>query len=291
MRELHLFAGAGGGILGGMLLGHTTVCAVEIEPYCQEVLRARQRDGILPEFPIFGDIKEFDGTKWRGAVDVICGGFPCQDISAAGKGAGITGERSGLWSEMARVIEEVEPQFVFIENSPLLRTRGLGTVLQDIAQMGYDARWGVLGAWHVGAPHKRDRMWILAYSKRKQNNEQRETSDSRRGAMDGRRKTPLCDNGQTSTDGIVGQGFALANPDKAGLEGCECGGRPRIAWWDQDPAEVGNATSAGLERATRESLQKCEPRPTESGEAETLKQRPTQPRLGRVVNGMANKLD
>jgi DNA (cytosine-5)-methyltransferase 1 len=123
----------------------------------------RQRDGILNKFPIWDDVRTFDGKPWRGKVEVITGGFPCQDISKAGKGEGIAGERSGLWKEFARIIGEVEPQFAFIENSPVLRTRGLGTVLQDLAEMGYSARWCVLGAWHVGANHKRDRMWVLAY--------------------------------------------------------------------------------------------------------------------------------
>ena len=162
MNELHLFAGAGGGILGGMLLGHTCVCAVEIEPYCRKVLLQRQRDGILPRFPIWDDVCTFDGRPWRGLVDVVCGGFPCQDISAAGKGAGITGERSGLWSEMARIIGEVQPRYAFVENSPMLTVRGLGVVLGDLAAMGYDARWGVLGAVDAGAPHKRERIWIVA---------------------------------------------------------------------------------------------------------------------------------
>lgn len=166
MNELHLFAGAGGGVLGGMLLGHTTVCAVEIEPYCRKVLLQRQRDGILPKFPIWDDVKTFDGRPWRGKVDVVCGGFPCQDISSAGKGAGITGERSGMWKEFARIILEVGPQFVFVENSPVLPSRGLGTVLGDLAEMGYDARWGVLGASDVGLEHHRKRIWILAYTQR-----------------------------------------------------------------------------------------------------------------------------
>ena len=161
MNELHLFAGAGGGILGGMLLGHTCVCAVEIEEYPRKILLQRQRDGVLPRFPIWDDIRTFDGNPWRGNVDVICGGFPCQDISAAGKGAGIEGERSGLWSEMARVISEVRPQFVFVENSPLLVGRGLSLVLADLAKMGYDAKWGIVGAHHAGAPHKRDRIWVV----------------------------------------------------------------------------------------------------------------------------------
>ena len=163
MNELALFAGAGGGILGGRLLGWRTVCAVEIDPYARKVLLARQADGCLDRFPIWDDVRTFDGKRWRGTVDVISGGFPCQDISAAGKGAGITGTKSGLWSHMARIIGEVRPRFVFVENSPLLVSRGLAVVLGDLATLGYDARWGVLGAEHVGAPHKRHRLWIVAY--------------------------------------------------------------------------------------------------------------------------------
>jgi DNA (cytosine-5)-methyltransferase 1 len=164
MNELALFAGAGGGILGGELLGWRTVCAVEWEPYPASVLCARQNDGLLPPFPIWDDIQTFDGNPWRGIVDVVSGGFPCTDISAAGKGAGIDGEASGMWREMARVICEVRPRFVFVENSPMLTSRGLGRVLGDLATMGFDARWGVLGAADIGAPHQRDRIWIVANS-------------------------------------------------------------------------------------------------------------------------------
>lgn len=163
MNELALFAGAGGGILGGHSLGWKTVCAVEIEDYPRKVLLQRQRDGLLQRFPIWDDIRTFDGRPWSGHVDIITGGFPCQDISAAGKGVGIEGERSGLWGEMARVVGEVRPQFVFVENSPMLTSRGLGRVLGDLAKMGYDARWCVLGADDAGAPHRRKRIWILAY--------------------------------------------------------------------------------------------------------------------------------
>ena len=162
MNELALFAGAGGGILGGKLLGWRTVCAVEWEQYPACVLLARQNDGLLESFPIWDDVQTFDGTSWRGIVDVISGGFPCQDISAAGKGAGIDGERSGMWREMARIICEVRPKFVFVENSPMLTHRGLGTVLGDLANMGFDAEWGVLGASDIGAKHHRKRIWIVA---------------------------------------------------------------------------------------------------------------------------------
>jgi len=164
MRELHLFAGAGGGILGGMLLGHTTVCAVEIEPYCRRVLLQRQRDGILPKFPIWDDVTTFDGKPWRGKVDVVCGGFPCTDISVAGSGNGVDASQSGLYKEMLRIVREVGCRFVFMENSPAITFRGLGAVLRDLASMGYDAQWGVLGADSFGADHHRSRWWLVADS-------------------------------------------------------------------------------------------------------------------------------
>lgn len=154
--ELHLFAGIGGGILAGHMLGHRTVAAVEIDKHCRGVL-ARH----FPELPIHDDIRTFDGTRWRGQVDVVCGGFPCQDVSAAGTGKGLEGSRSGLWFEMLRVVREVEPGYVFVENSPLLRSRGLGHVLHGLAELGFDAEWTTLGAAHVGAPHLRQRLWLL----------------------------------------------------------------------------------------------------------------------------------
>jgi len=164
VNELALFAGAGGGILGGHLLGWRTVCAVEFDPYARDVLLARQNDGCLPPFPVWDDVRTFDGRPWRGAVDVVSGGFPCQDISTAG-GAnrqGIDGERSGLWREMARIIGEVRPRFAFVENSPALTFRGLGRVLGDLAELGLHARWGEFSAADVGARHERPRIWIVA---------------------------------------------------------------------------------------------------------------------------------
>jgi DNA (cytosine-5)-methyltransferase 1 len=163
LRELSLFTGAGGGLLAGHLLGWRCVCAVEWEPYAQKVLRARQDSGDLPDFPIWDDVQTFDGKPWRGLVDVVSGGFPCQDISSAGGGAGLAGARSGMWFHMSRIIEEVRPPFAFIENSPLLARRGLEVVLGDLASLGYDAGWCVVGANTVGAPHKRERIWVRAH--------------------------------------------------------------------------------------------------------------------------------
>lgn len=205
MNELALFAGSGGGILGGHLLGWRTVAAVEIEDYPRRVLLQRQADGLLPRFPIWDDICTFDGHPWRGKVDVISGGFPCQDISAAGKGDGLDGERSGLWTHMARVVSEVRPPFVFVENSPMLTTRGGTRVIADLTQMGYDTKWTVMGAADIGAPHQRDRMWILARQRELLSHPQHH----RDGWREQQQKSP------TQKDGV------LANPSsfggKAGL--------------------------------------------------------------------------
>ena len=163
LNELALFAGAGGGLLGSLLLGHRPICAVEFDRYARSVLLARQDDGIFPPFPIWDDVKTFDGRPWRGITDVVSGGFPCQDISVGNpNGKGLDGERSGLWSEMARIIGEVRPRFVFVENSPMLVVRGLDRVLADLAEMGFNAEWGIMGADDVGAPHIRKRIWLLA---------------------------------------------------------------------------------------------------------------------------------
>ena len=163
MNELALFAGTGGGILGGHGLAWRTVCAVEINAFCRRVLVARQNDGSLPPFPIWDDVRTFDGLPWRGLVDVVSGGFPCQDISESNSRAqGISGARSGLWREMSRIVGEVRPLYVIVENSPKLPSRGLHVVLGDLARLGYDAQWGTLGSVHVGALHRRLRTWIVA---------------------------------------------------------------------------------------------------------------------------------
>ena len=162
LNELALFAGAGGGILGGKLLGWRTVCAVEINPYCAGVLVRRQNEGYLDPFPVWDDVCSFDGKPWRGIVDVVSGGFPCVDISPVGKKRGIAGKHSGLWKEMARIIGEVQPRYAFVENSGRLVRDGLSVVLADLACLGYDARWGVVGASDAGADHNRKRTWIVA---------------------------------------------------------------------------------------------------------------------------------
>ena len=163
MNELALFAGGGGSVLAGAILGWRTVCAVEIDAGARRIMLDRQLDGSVERFPVWDDVRTFDGTPWRGYVDVVTGGFPCQDISQCGGGAGIEGTRSGLWVEMARIVREVRPRLVLVENSPMLTSRGLGRVLADLAGMGMDARWGVFRASTIGAAHHRARFYLAAY--------------------------------------------------------------------------------------------------------------------------------
>jgi DNA (cytosine-5)-methyltransferase 1 len=158
MRELGLFAGAGGGLLASRLLGWRTVCAVEIEPYCQRVLAQRQRDGHLEPFPIWDDIRTFDGNPWRGSVDVVSGGFPCQAFSTAAHGRN---NAPDLWPEMRRVIREAGPRWVFAEN---VSEAAIAIAAEDICALGYSAAYTNLPASALGAPHPRNRYWLAAYA-------------------------------------------------------------------------------------------------------------------------------
>ncbi len=161
MNVLDLFSGIGGFSLGLERAGMKTVAFCEIEPYCRSVLQKH-----WPDVPIWKDVRGLNATELRragvGPIDVICGGFPCQDISNAGKRAGLKGERSGLWREYARLVGELRPQFVIVENSAALLARGMGDVLGDLAALGFDAEWHCIPASAVGAEHIRDRAWIVA---------------------------------------------------------------------------------------------------------------------------------
>jgi len=159
---LDLFSGIGGFSLGlERTGGFKTVAFCEIEAYPRKVLAKH-----WPDVPQYTDVRELTGDRLRQdgiTVDVITGGFPCQDISVAGKGAGIEGERSGLWSEIARLTGEIRPRYVILENVSALLGRGLDKVLGDLAEIGYDAEWHCIPASHIGAPHQRDRWWCVAY--------------------------------------------------------------------------------------------------------------------------------
>lgn len=154
MRVLDLFSGIGGFSLGLERAGMRTVAFAELDPFKSRVL-----DKHWPGVPNLGDVRNVSGV----ACDVACGGFPCQDISNAGRRAGMEGEHSGLWTEFARIVRDVRPRYVIVENSPSLCVRGLGRILGDLADAGYDAEWEGIPAAAVGAPHLRARQWVLAY--------------------------------------------------------------------------------------------------------------------------------
>lgn len=163
MRTMHLFAGAGGGLLADLILGHQPVCAVEWEPSACRILRERAAEGWFPGLHVHeGDVREFDFSPWSSRVDQISAGFPCQDISAAGRGAGLAGARSGLVSEVFRGIDTIRPGLVFLENSPCIRTKGRSWIIGQLVARGYSWRDGKIAASDVGAGHQRDRWFLLA---------------------------------------------------------------------------------------------------------------------------------
>jgi DNA (cytosine-5)-methyltransferase 1 len=158
VKHLDLFSGIGGFALAAKWAGWKTISFVEIDAYCQKVLKKN-----FPDVPVVSDIRNVSRESFSERPDIITGGFPCQDISLAGKGAGINGKRSGLWLEMHRVICELRPRYVVVENVAALLNRGIDRVLRDLAASGYDAEWTIFSACTLGAPHTRERVFLVAY--------------------------------------------------------------------------------------------------------------------------------
>lgn len=158
MIQAGLFAGIGGFELAAKWKGWQTAFWCEIDPYCQSLLKQNFNTSIG-----YGDIRNTDFAIHKGKINILTGGFPCQDISLSGYGKGIYGERSGLWGEFARAIKEISPPYVVIENSPALLTRGFEKVLCDLAAIGYDAEWQCISAADIGFDHIRNRLWVVAY--------------------------------------------------------------------------------------------------------------------------------
>jgi DNA (cytosine-5)-methyltransferase 1 len=171
LTNISLFSGAGGLDLGAKLVGgFKTVAYCEFDRYAQAVLMSRMRDGGLDDAPIFEDVRTFDGRSLKGRIDVVSGGFPCQDVSIAGARAGIKdGTRSGLWGVFARIICEIKPRFVLVENVGGLLSidegGGFGLVLRDLAILGFNVEWNLRGACQFGAPHTRERVFIVGHSR------------------------------------------------------------------------------------------------------------------------------
>lgn len=166
LRTMHLFAGHGGGLLADLILGHKPIVAVEWDAYACQVLRERAEEGWFPGLQVWeGDVRLFDPSEYAGQVDCIHAGFPCTDLSSAGKQAGIGPEtRSGLYREALRIASILRPRYLFLENVSDIVSNGLGTVLADISALGYDAEWLCVRASDCGASHERDRWWLLGDS-------------------------------------------------------------------------------------------------------------------------------
>lgn len=236
MNELSLFTGAGGGVLGTHhLLGWKTCGYVEWNEYCQRVIAARIADGYLTSAPIFTDVREFvqsgAAEQYRGIADVVAAGFPCQPFSVAGKQLAADDERN-MWPATRDVIRIVQPQSVLLENVPGLVSCGyIGTVITDLAALGYVGRWGVIGAADAGAPHKRDRLWIVAHTEREQG-KQRRNADVQRG--------------WSKQAEQVGMGGYVGDPDATGRQELHAAavtsrqgssaGAP-VGWWLCDPGD------------------------------------------------------
>jgi len=194
MKFISFFAGIGGIDLGLERAGHECVGQVEIDDFCQKVLHKH-----WPNVPKWRDIRELTGRELPEA-DLWCGGFPCQDISVGGYGVGIRGRRSGLFFELARLVRKIRPRYVLLENVAAILVRGMGEVLGELAQIGFDAEWRMLRASDFGAPHQRSRLFIVAYR------------DSKR--IEGGWKRPLCRQPQFSwCEGVGGPEDLRGRPD------------------------------------------------------------------------------
>lgn len=160
IHGLDLFSGIGGLTLG-LAPWVRPIAYCENDRYAQAVLLSRMDSNELPAAPIWDDVRTLRGESLS-KVDIIYGGFPCQDISVAGRGRGLEGDKSGLFSHIVRLAEEVSPSLIFLENSPAIRTRGLSRVVREMARLGFDARWTTVSAEEVGAAHQRTRWFLLA---------------------------------------------------------------------------------------------------------------------------------
>ena len=271
INELALFAGAGGGLLASKLLGWRTVCYVEWDAYAVEVLRARIRDGHLDDAPIWDDCFSFNGKPWAGCVDIVTAGFPCQPFSNAGKGLAENDPRNG-WPAVKRIIGEVRPRFAFLENVPgLISKPYIRRIFGDLAEVGYDAEWGTLSAAAVGANHKRERLWIVAYAAEWQGNlaefsRQESVQPTRDGAAP---EMADADNSETARQRKYGrkihantkaEGFDLGSPTFSDAEHNPMANNQhhnqtnadsfRVDWWAVEP-ELGRVADGVAHRVER----------------------------------------
>jgi len=291
VRMLDLFSGIGGFSLAAKQVWGDELDIVgfcEIDEYCCKILGKN-----FPDVPVFNDIKELDGKKFDD-IFLMTGGFPCQDISIAGKGKGIEGERSGLWSEMHRLISEVRPQYALIENVPMLIHRGLKRVLCDLAEIGYDAEWQIISAKYVGAPHLRYRIWIVAYPQHTDT----DNAGSHREKVIVKGEAEL----QDEQIGYTRQVRKTISKEDAVRNALSGGFGRGSRWWNgQEPEnghmgmeeeDVSNSNSSGLEERRRsKSVRKELPAVKRSSKRVSSSNWTAEPSVGRVANGVSNRVD
>lgn len=235
MRELSLFTGAGGGILGTHMLGWRPIGYVEWDDYCQRVLAARITDGLIPSAPIFGDVREFvqsgAAEQYRGFADVVSAGFPCQPFSNAGNQLGADDPRN-MWPATADVIRAVRPAHVILENVPGLLTCGYaGTVIGDLAKLGYVGQWGCISASSQGARHRRLRWWVVAHANNEWSERWKQQQESCTGTGDVANAAKIKDCSYSEHAGS----WQHSRPKRKPRGSCVCG---RIQAWPGDPADI-----------------------------------------------------
>ena len=315
MRSLHLCAGHGGGLLADLILGHTIIGAVERDPFSQDILRLRQSNGHLPAFPIYDDVRTFDGRPWRGSVDIVAGGIPCQGFSGAGKGLGEFDPRN-LWPDALRILKETRAPWFFLENVANLTSFDYwGTILQDLAAAGYDARWCVLSAGDVGAPHLRKRIWLLATD----TDAFRRKSGKRHDAEMQRRRTNEAEQAGLGGGGSGGEVADAGGGRRGGTEGGQIqqpgraeavGAGDQLADADQHAGKQrrsGDTEQGQGGRDSHRSVERADDMAEPSGAGSPEREgtagewphaatagsgwRHAQPDVGRVADGLANRLD
>ena len=251
MRVLDLFSGIGAFSVGLERAGFQTVAFCEANPFARRVLAKH-----WPDVPCYDDVRTLTAERLRAdGVDanVICGGWPCQDLSIAGNGAGLAGERSGLWSEIARLVGELRPRYVILENVAVLTSRGLGDVLGDLAAVGYDAEWHCIPAAAVGAPHRRDRIWIVAYADSGRRGRLGLVQHCEEQGAPGDQPDRLCEAGRRA-----GEGMGVAGSARLPIGPRTLAERARAAttgagWWATEPdvGRVAHGPAARLDRRER----------------------------------------
>lgn len=250
LNGLDLFSGIGG-ITLALSQWIKPIAYCESDRFCHAVLLSRMRQRELPHAPIWDDITSLRSTMLprHGGIDIIYGGFPCQDISAAGAGAGLAGERSGLYFEIERLVRETKPTFVFLENVPAIRTRGLGRVVWGFSELGYDCRWTIVSAQEVGAPHLRKRWFLLAHSRGEIL--RNESGRSRRAARESKSLTRN-DGSQKSVEDTLREGRNFSGPERSEKEigAGACREFTRSSWWAAEPnvGRVANGIPARVDR-------------------------------------------